>query len=95
MLPEFLRTLFWDIDVDTFTPEDWSGYAIFRVLEYGDEEAVAWMRQTYPESEIRRVIRTERRLTRKSANFWALVYGIDRGAVAALAEIRNRIGEHR
>lgn len=95
MVPEFLRTLFWDIDVDAFIPEDWPGYAIFRVLEYGDEEAVAWMRQTYPESEIRGVIRTERRLTRKSANFWALVYGIDQHEVAALAEIRNRIGEHR
>ena len=30
----------------------------------------------FSEPEILRVLRAERRLSRKSANFWALVYGI-------------------
>jgi hypothetical protein len=58
------------------------------VLEYGDDEAVAWMRQTFSESEVRRVLSTERRLSRKSANYWALVYGIPSHEVAALHERR-------
>jgi len=45
-------------------------------LELGDEAAVEWLRQTFPEGEIRRVLSTERRLSEKSANFWALVYGV-------------------
>lgn len=84
MIPSQLRTLFWDTDVDSFKPEDYPDYAIFRVLEYGDETALGWLRKTFPESEIRRVLRTERRFSRKSANFWALVFGVPFPDVAAL-----------
>jgi hypothetical protein len=54
------------------------------VLELGDEDAVRWLRATFSEPEILRVLRTERRLSRKSANFWALVYRIPADTVAAL-----------
>jgi hypothetical protein len=76
--------LFWDIKLDDFKPEDYPDYAIFRVLEYGDEAAVAWMRETFPESEVRRVLRSERRMTPKSANYWAIMLGVPREEVAAL-----------
>ena len=88
MVPSHLHTLFWDTKVDSFDPAAHPGYTIFRVLEYGDEQAVAWLRQTFPEQEIRRVLRTERRLSPKSATFWALVYGLPAGEVAALAGCR-------
>jgi hypothetical protein len=45
---------------------------------------VQWLRASFSEQEILRVLRTERRLSRKSANFWALVYGIPADTVAAL-----------
>jgi Family of unknown function (DUF6922) len=88
MIPRDLQTLFWDTKLETFQPEAYPDYTISRVLEYGDDEAVTWMRQTFPESEVRRVLSTERRLSRKSANYWALVYGIPPGEVAALHETR-------
>jgi hypothetical protein len=88
MIPGNLQPLFWDTNLDTFTPEDHPDYTIFRVLELGDERAVRWLRNTFPESEIRRVLSSERRLSEKSANFWALVYGIPFGEVAALASRR-------
>jgi hypothetical protein len=84
MLDRHLRSLFWDINVDDFSPESHPDYTIMRVLEYGDEPALAWLRKTFSESEIRRVLRTESRLSRKSATFWALVYGVPSGEVAAL-----------
>jgi hypothetical protein len=84
MIPGHLRSLFWDIDLDAFDPRSWPDYTIFRVLEFGDTEAVQWMRDTFPVTEIRRVLRTEHRLTPKSANFWALIYDLPRHAVAAL-----------
>ncbi len=84
MIPSQLLSLFWDTNRDNFKPEDYPDYTIFRVLEYGDEEALAWLRKTFPESEILRVLRTERRLSRKSANFWALVFGVPFREVAAL-----------
>lgn len=84
MIPSNLQTLFWDTNLDTFDPEAYPDYTIFRVLEFGDKPAVAWLRQTFSEAEIRRVLCTERRLSRKSANFWALVYGVPPNEVAAL-----------
>ena len=85
MIPSNLRTLFWDTNLETFTPEAYPDYTIFRVLELGDEEAVRWLRNTFSGAEISRVLKTERRLTPKSATFWALVYGIPTCEVAALA----------
>jgi hypothetical protein len=84
MIPSNLQALFWDTNLDTFMPEAYPDYTIFRVLELGDEAAVMWLRQTFSEAEIRRVLRDERRLSEKSANFWALVYQIPSREVAAL-----------
>jgi hypothetical protein len=84
MIPSNLQTLFWDMNLDTFTPEAYPDYTIFRVLELGDQAAVEWLRKTFSEAEIRRVLSTERRLSEKSANFWALVYRVPSREVAAL-----------
>lgn len=84
MISSNLQSLFWDTNLDTFTPESYPDYTISRVLEYGDKAAFEWLRQTFPETEIRRVLSTERRLSAKSATFWALVYGVPSREVAAL-----------
>ncbi|HYW47961.1 MAG TPA: hypothetical protein VE959_34160 [Bryobacteraceae bacterium] len=88
MIPGYLQTLFWDTNLNTFNPAAHPDYTILRVLEFGGEDAVAWMRATFPEAEIRRVLRSERRLSPKSANFWALIYRIPPHEVAALAQSR-------
>jgi len=90
MVPDQLQPLFWDTNVATFNPSAYPDYTIFRVLEFGDDEAIAWLRELFPEEEIRRVLRTERRLSRKSANFWALLYQIPADQVAALAQSHGR-----
>jgi hypothetical protein len=79
--------LFWDVKLDNFNSAAYPDYAIARVLELGDENAVKWMKATFSEAEVRQVISTERRLSRKSANFWALVYGIAPNDVAALRSV--------
>jgi len=84
VIPQWLSALFWDIRLDQFDPRAYPDYTILRILELGDDDAVSWLRQTFPEQEIRRVLCTERRLSRKSANFWALIYGIPPEEVAAL-----------
>lgn len=84
VLPEPLRPFFWDVNPDTFNPLDWPEYTIFRLLEFGDDAAVAWLRDAFPAAKIIEVLRQERRLSRRSANFWALIYGVDPADVAAL-----------
>jgi len=88
MIPQHLYPLFWDVNLDNFNPTAYPEYTIARVLELGDENAVKWMKETFSEADIRRVIATERRLSRKSANFWALAYGIAPNDVAALRPAR-------
>lgn len=84
MVPKELLSLFWDVDSATFDPAAYPDYTIFRVLEYGDVDAVEWLRGLFPEDQIRRALRLERRLSPKSATVWALVYRIPTGEIAAL-----------
>jgi hypothetical protein len=84
MVPTHIKPLFWDTNVETFVPTAHPDYAIARVLEFGDEKAVAWMKATFSEEQIREVIRKESRLSSRSANFWALVFDIPEDQVAAL-----------
>jgi hypothetical protein len=88
MIPQNLRSLFWDINLQSFDPASYPNYTIARILEYGDEMAVRWLRQTFTEEAIKQVISNERRLSPRSANFWALVYGISSHEVAALKAAR-------
>lgn len=84
MIPQKLRALFWDVKWPVFDPAAFPDYTIARILEYGDHDAVAWLRKAFSEEEIKRVISNERRLSPRSANFWALAYGIPSDEVAAL-----------
>jgi hypothetical protein len=86
MIPNQLQALFWDTNVAIFNPLVYPDYTILRVLEFGDDEAIAWLREMFSKEEIRRVLRTERRLSPKSANFWALMYQIPADQVAALSQ---------
>ena len=88
MIPQQLHSFFWDVDLNTFQPTAYPTYAIARILELGDDAAVAWLRQTFSETQIKEVIRSERRLSRRAANFWALVYYIAASDVAALQQVR-------
>ncbi|MEK7407683.1 MAG: hypothetical protein AAB225_21610 [Acidobacteriota bacterium] len=86
MVPQELRPLFWDVDADKFDPEAHPEYTILRVLEWGDRPSLAWLGETFSEAQIKEVIRSERRLSPRSANFWALVYRIPPEEVASLQQ---------
>ncbi len=84
MIPSNLHHFFWDVNVDSFAPAAFPDYTIARILEFGDQVAIHWLMETFPREQIQRVIIEERRLSPRSANFWALAYGIPRDEVAAL-----------
>ncbi len=74
-LPDFLAPLFWDVDQTSLLP-DHEAFVIERVLNYGDVPAVKWMWRTFPDETVVSVVRSSRRLTRKAASFWALIYDV-------------------
>jgi hypothetical protein len=84
VIENHLRLFFWDVNLETFDPHAYPEYTIFRLLEFGDEKAIAWLRAEFSQDQIEAVIRAERRLSRRSAGFWALIYRIPREEVAAL-----------
>lgn len=84
MIPDQLQSFFWDIRIADFDPKKYPDYTIARILELGNPEAVSWLQQNFTEEEITRVLRLERRLSAKSANYWALIYRISAEEVAAL-----------
>lgn len=86
MIPNHLRLFFWDVNTADFDPHAYPRYTMLRLLEVGDEQAVSWLRAEFTREQIEEVVRTERRLSPRSANFWALVYCIPPVEVAALNE---------
>ena len=74
--PKFLRRYFWDIDFDKFDYKKHPIYVIERILEYGDVVAIRWMFKTFPRKQIIGALKETRKLTHKSANFWALIMGL-------------------
>ncbi len=87
MIPKHLRSLFWDTNLENFDPAAYPIYTIERVLEHGDEDDVAWLLSIFAREQIRDVLRTDLRLSPRSANFWALVFDVPAPEVAALRGI--------
>ena len=84
MIPKHFRSLFWDTNLEEFDPTAYPVYTIGRVLEHGDEEAVAWLLRIFTKEEIREVLRNDQHLSPFSANFWALFFELPVREVAAL-----------
>jgi hypothetical protein len=84
MIPNELRPYFWDIDLESFKPQEHAEYTIERILELGNSQAFAWLQEEFSDDQIKAVVRGDRRLSAKSANFWALVYDIPENQVASL-----------
>ena len=84
MLPTFLKRYFWDVSFEKMDLEKRRVFVLKRVLEYGDEEAVFWMKNNFQPQEIEEVLTQFRGLSHRSANYWALIYDIDRSKVRCL-----------
>lgn len=72
----FRQELFWDVDPKTIDASRHARYVIERILDLGNLHDVQWLRGRYPEEKIKDVVCTSRRLHKKSANFWRLIYRI-------------------
>lgn len=78
MAPKFLEKYFWDINFSSFQPKKHPRFTIERILEYGDQQAVHWMRKNFSPSDIKEAIKHSRSLSLKSLNFWSLIYRLEK-----------------
>lgn len=93
-LPKFLEKYFWDVDFKKMDVEVHSENILARLLECGDEKAISWMKRNFSKDQIEDVLFHYRSVSPQSANFWALVFNIDKRKVLCLQrpylEIRRR-----
>jgi hypothetical protein len=61
-----------------------SQFIIERILEYGDEKAVKWMKRNFKLNEIKKVIYSSRNLSLKSANFWQFIFDLNKNDILCL-----------
>ncbi len=57
---------------------------IKRIMEHGDSTAVLWMQENFSEAELAAVLSSTRDLSRRSANYWAIMLGVNREHVKCL-----------
>jgi hypothetical protein len=79
---KFRPSLFWD--ADEIDAVQHAAYVIGRVLDYGDVEDVAVLREMYPDEKIIEVIRTRRGLFPQTGKYWAIKFNIPFNEVSCL-----------
>lgn len=85
VLPSYTYRFFWDVDPATLDVSAYRRYVVERLLELGDVPAVRWLLANFSPNEIIDVLRTSRRLSRLSANFWAVYFGVDKEDLPCLS----------
>lgn len=83
-LPGFLEKYFWDVEFGKIDLQKRRVYVLKRILDYGDQEAVAWMWINFKKQEIKEVLSKYRGFSQKSANFWAFILNMPREEVLCL-----------
>jgi hypothetical protein len=85
-LPKALHRYFWDVDAKRLNIRKYRQFVIERILEFGDEKAIRWVRRTFGDDAIRQVVCQSRRISKRTANFWCLLLNIPKGKVACLSK---------
>ena len=72
-IPLFLKKYFWDTDISKLSLTKHATYIIERILEWGNLEAVRWLRERYTNKELLSVLEVSRSISHKSWHFWKLI----------------------
>ena len=83
-MPQFLEKYFWDVDFQALNLQKDAYFIIERILEEGDIKAIKWMLRTFPPKTIKKVLQTSRKLSKKSANFWAIIFNLPKNKILCL-----------
>ncbi|MFZ5801276.1 MAG: DUF6922 domain-containing protein [Candidatus Omnitrophota bacterium] len=83
-LPGFLKKYFWDVEFKDIDLGAHSQDVLARLLEYGDEKAVNWMKRRFSKEQIEDILFHYRSVSPQSANFWAIVFNINKRKILCL-----------
>ena len=69
----FRQALFWDTDPKSIDKKKNAQYIIERVLDFGRDNEVRWLRKTYKKPTLRKVVAKSRSLRPRTKTLWALL----------------------
>ena len=81
-LPLCLKQYFWDVEFEKIDTERSAVFIMKRIMEYGNEEAVIWMKKHYTKKAMREILRRYRGLSKKSICFWSLILDVPEEEIA-------------
>ncbi|MGB2762177.1 MAG: hypothetical protein WBC21_01400 [Minisyncoccales bacterium] len=90
-MPKFLSKYFWDIDFNRFTKDKYPYFVIERILEFGDESAIRWLKENFNETQIKQALFRKRGFSQKSANYWALIFDIPKEKILCLQKSYQKL----
>lgn len=64
------ESLFWDTDVKKLDIQKDAKYVIERIMDFGNDDEVRWMRRNYPKELIARVCNISKQLHKSSRTLW-------------------------
>ncbi|MFH1259885.1 MAG: hypothetical protein ABII74_08800 [Elusimicrobiota bacterium] len=82
--PGFLKKYFWDVDFGKLDVKAYPLDTIGRILENGDLKGINWLTKNFSRKEIVEVLLRLRIVSPKSANFWSLIFGVDKKKILCL-----------
>lgn len=85
-IPQFARRYFWDADAKKLDADKHAIYIIERLLEWGNPQTARWLLQRYSRRKIISVLEKTHALSRMSANFWAVYFGLPRNKIPCLSK---------
>ena len=83
-IPPFLKKYFWDVDFGSMDLQTDGEYVSARLLEYGDAKAIRWLFKKIEKGRLEKIVRSSRKLSPRSCNFWSLFFGINKSKVKCL-----------
>ena len=85
-IPQFAQRYFWDVDARKLDADKYATYVIERLLEWGNPQSARWLLQHYSRRKIVGVLKKTHSLSRMSANFWAVYFGLPRNEIVCLSK---------
>jgi len=70
---QFRQSLFWDTDPKRIDVNKNAKYIIQRIMDFGNDDEVRWMRRQYPKQLLAQVCRTSHQLHTSSKTLWKLL----------------------
>ncbi|HBB65290.1 MAG TPA: hypothetical protein DCZ84_01465 [Candidatus Vogelbacteria bacterium] len=70
---KFRQSLFWDANPEKLDPERNAQYIIERILDFGRDDEVRWLKQQYDSARIKKAVEKSRSLRPDTKKLWTLI----------------------